>query len=320
MEMNIKQTEPDEQQAKGRVRTPWYLGVLALLGIGIGSYFYVQEQETLLREEQIYRELADSRDPADYEAFLLRSPHSAYGEEVRRVLADLQQERSEWLAAARAEDRTALSAFAEKFPRSIYLVACKQMLDSLDWADVRALETPEACETYLIAHPQGRYAAEAKALRDRLQRLQVSDGERGLLKGMFNEFLSAWASRDEERLSAVVQVPMDEFMGTERASTGSIMHYADTRLYAGADVRQVHLAIGKEFAVSKNYGYDDELSYSVSFELEETLDRTDLGEPSFFTYTVKTEVTDDYRLKRFSMKKRVGEPKAPESVAPDNRL
>lgn len=309
--------EPAAPSQPVRVRTPWWWVPVALAAIAAGVYFYVKEQRAYDAETAAYQNLMADGRPEAYETFLSAYPQGTYAEAVRARLEEVLAEREVWQTALCSGSRSALRTFALRHPQSPFLAACRARLDSMDWDEACELGSVEAFTDYCRNHSDGRFREAAQRRIDRFASMQVTAEERALLRGVLNEFLSAWAARDEERLASVVKVPLQNFMGVERATTGTILRYADTRLFDASDIQQIHFVpVESSFTVRKSYDADDCLMYRISAHVEETLHRTDLSREVFLAWTVTAELTSDHRFTRFLMRRQAEAPSSlPDSLS-----
>ncbi len=180
----LPEDEPKEQSAPAEPvsasvssggRRGWRAVLLfcLLLGLLIGGlclYMYYEERQ---REERAYELLQGCSDPQFYEDFITRYRRSRHLEDVRERYKEVSARQEEWKSLVEKGGREELRQFVAQHPGSPYVPVARARIDSLDWAEVQELHTLEAVTSYLTAHPDGYYIAQAEVLRQMLERARI---------------------------------------------------------------------------------------------------------------------------------------------------
>ncbi|MCD8304223.1 MAG: hypothetical protein LUC86_05295 [Prevotellaceae bacterium] len=147
---------------------------LMLLLLLVGACCLVDARKEHRMERRDYARLDSCGDPLQFEDFLAKYPSSKHTEDVRQryfALVSAQSELRDKVLQASSEE---LRAFIANNPNQPYLTRLASMrLDTLDWLEVSASPTLHGMESYLAAHPDGQFADQAEAQRQRLDRLRM---------------------------------------------------------------------------------------------------------------------------------------------------
>lgn len=159
---------PSRRGGKGRGRY-LILSFVILLGLCIGGLYYYDYRQHQERELRAYTILQDCSNPAFYEDFIVRFPHSPHIDEVRERLKEVMAQQNEWEKLIAGGNRQELQQFVAEHPGSPYVKMAQTRIDSLDWAEASTLRTIEAVTYYMAAHPDGLYINQADALRQTIE-------------------------------------------------------------------------------------------------------------------------------------------------------
>ena len=119
-----------------------------------------------------WREIAESQDPADFEAFLTTFPASVLATAARDRLALLNDPAAEleaWKALDGSRDIPAYEAFLRRYPRGPYSAAASLTLQDLLWMQLSASDDRAGMEAFLARFPSGPFATLARFTLENLQ-------------------------------------------------------------------------------------------------------------------------------------------------------
>ena len=165
-EVNDTPPASHEQLPATKSHTPWYLLVLLILAIGIGGFFYWENQNQQAAEEAAFALLQDCKNPLNYEDFIAKYPDSKHIDEVRQRLKALQIAVDEWNAAIKSGNVEKLRDFIKKYPDSPFKKQAIRGIDSLDWLYATSTGTSAAYQQYIERHDNGEHIDEAFTARD----------------------------------------------------------------------------------------------------------------------------------------------------------
>jgi len=141
------------------------LTVLLLLAAAVlVAGFVYQRQKVANGEERAYAALELSISSDDYQEFLRLYPKSEHRAEVERRMREVQNMERDWARVLQSDSRDAIVDFKNMYNHPYYEKLCDARLDSLDWVDAQAMDTPEGPRLYMAKHPEGRYYGDATRL------------------------------------------------------------------------------------------------------------------------------------------------------------
>lgn len=288
------QPQPEQPKKKGSlIIVPVLVGLVALIGLCVGGFLYWNQQNAKEEEERAYEMLMECQDPIIFENYIAKYPNSTHIAEVRARLEQVNAEGREWQQICERGSRREFLTFKEKYPKSIYLPACMDKLDSLDWQDALKAENDEAIDRYLAAHPNGLYISEAAEKKNELARTKVSPEEKQQLRSLFDQFFTAVGKGDAASISSMIPTQMEQFIGTKSATANDIVAWVDKK--NAADVIGIHYLVGAELGVHKE-SVDGKLVTCVTFNLDETINRSDASQPASATYHVTARVDESHKI------------------------
>ncbi len=145
-----------------------------LLLLLVGVFCLVDARKEHRMERRDYARLDSCGDPLQFEDFLAKYPSSKHVEDVRQryfALVSTQTELRDKVLQASSEE---LRAFIEESQGNRYLTRLAALrLDTLDWLEASSTATLRSMEQYLALHPDGQFADQAEAQRQRLDRLRM---------------------------------------------------------------------------------------------------------------------------------------------------
>lgn len=172
-----KVAEVRRKRPRNFLRILWtFLKYLIFLALACAVAYYLYLRNLQEVEEEEFRKLGHTTNPAYYEDFIQRHPESPHIEDVRKRMLYLQGEIEVWQKALKSGSREDLEQFMEVYPSSVRIRMCRDKIDSIDWAEAIAERTDSSINAYIGSHPEGMYLNEAletkkkiaKARRDSL--------------------------------------------------------------------------------------------------------------------------------------------------------
>ena len=273
--------------------------LLGALGAG-GDYYHQQLLQQ--REQARYERLCETTNPDFYQQFLDEYPESEHCDEVRERMLRLQEEAREWQQVRQAVNRVSIISFMQKYPGSVRLRICEDMIDSIDWQEAQAVGSEEAITAYLTQHPAGRYADCAAETKNALRLSKVTTGERALIRGALETFFSkAIANRDIKAASQAIDSTMVMFCGKKDADAEAIIQYASEK--KAKDVIGLHYLIDQKMSAHKEMLAGGVVCYSVEFEMLETISRSDISQPASCNYRVTALISEEYKIVQMEITK-----------------
>ena len=283
-------------------RSPWFISIAVCLILVCSAVFYAQKGYREEKERVAYERLEHVTNPEFFQQFLIEFPESEHVAEVTERMHLLQSEANEWRTLRQHPVRADIVRFMQTYAESPRRALCESMLDSIDWHEARQLDSAEAIEAYLQAHPSGEHAAEAAEKKNALLLKHITPQERGMVRGMLEAFFtSAMAKQDAEAVEAAIPGKMDNFCGKDSADVAYILEYAKEK--KAADVIGLHYSIMEDMNIRKETLADGTIGYAVDCNLEETISRSDVRQPTKNIYRVVATASQELKLLRMSIRK-----------------
>ena len=271
--------------------------LICLLGIVVYQYCQREKQE---KEQADYKRLEGVTNPEFYQQFLIDHPDSEFYQEIEERMHVLQAEAEDWKQLLKSVKRTNIASFMQKHPNSLRRRVCEDMLDSIDWNEALTIGTEDAITDYLNRHPSGRYASDAAEQKNSILLAKVTPEEKAMIRGTLESFFSkAIANQDIEAAKAAIPDTMMNFCGKQNADAEAIVEYAKEKM--AKDVIGLHYAIGQKMDVRKETLPNGNIGFAVEVNLQETISRSDTGQPSSNIYHVNALLNQEQKLVRMNI-------------------
>lgn len=290
------------KKKKKSIRWGCLFGTLLLLALlSAGGYFYYQ-QYLEQKEQADYERLADVTNPEFYQQFLLDYPESKHYDEIKGRMLALQTEAKDWEQLQKDINRTSLSRFMQKYPATLRLRACEDMLDSIDWNEAQADSSEEAMTDYLAKHPSGSHVTEAAEMKNALLLAKVTPAEREVIRGTLEAFFSkAIGKQDMEAALEAIPDSMQEFCGKKQANAETVVQYGRDKMEK--DVIGLHYAIGQQMEIRKETLPDGNTGFAVEVGVQETISRSDTSRPSSNLYRITALISQEQKIVKMNIYK-----------------
>lgn len=294
-------TTPQAKPKKKKRHTALIVSTLVIIACIIGGtagYIYMRSQEQAEEMEAAVRLLDGCLDPDEYQAFLDAYPSYPRRKELEARMTKLRTENEAWEAIRTSPSKNDFIQFLNRFPGSRFEAACHQKIDSLDWLDALATNTPDAVTRYMAEHPDGAYADEARKMADDIVSLTVRPQERARLAQVSRAFFTALSANDLATVVRLTPDVMRDFLSTPQATRADVA-ITMQQMHAGtADAPSY--TVGSDFVVTKRTVEPDSIVYNVAYTVEERRGLTGTGTPT--AYKVFMEVDRQMKIHSVQMK------------------
>ena len=275
--------------------------LLLLAALAAGAYYLWHMKQEQQREEQDYAMLENVMNPSFYEQFLQEHPNSAYAPDVKRRMDQLLAEADEWKDVLKTKKRIHLLRFQQAHPNSLHSRECRDMIDSIDWADALGIGSAEAMQDYMSNHPDGLYVTAAADSLNKIIKSRITPEEKSIIRGVLNTFFTrGLAQQDSACIAEAIPDSMVRFCGVRGARPNQILSFAKEKM--AEDVIGIHYLIDTGMNVRRETLEDGSLGVAVDFALEETVNRADVSKPSFRTYHVTTLLNADRKIVQMNIR------------------
>ena len=308
-EVPLKKRSPEGERTK-RTRkkrrriSPWgcLFGIVIILGLlGAGGYYYYMQWKQQ-KEQADYERLEGITNPDFYQQFLDAYPESQYRDEIQERMLVLQEEAKDWEQLLQGINRKSVSGFLKKYPNSLRLRLCEDMLDSIDWHDVQARNSEAAVTDYLTKHPSGRYVTEAAEKKNALLLAKATPEERAIIRGVLETFFAkAIANQDIEAARDAIPDTTMNFCGNPKADAEAIVQFARDKM--AKDVIGLHYHIAQQMEIHKETLPDGNIGFSIEVNLQETISRSDMNQPASNLYRVTALLNQEQKIVRMNITK-----------------
>jgi TonB family protein len=144
------------------------------------------EEQTDLMALRDWRAIKESRQAADFDAYLKKYPKSEFA-----PLARDRFEQLEWEALKASEKAADFEAFLQKHPAGKFTAPARERVEQLDWETIKASDSPADFEAYLKKYPEGKFVAPARERREQLEWEAIKASEKA---ADFETFLQKYPS------------------------------------------------------------------------------------------------------------------------------
>lgn len=295
----IKAKTTEKKSYKSLIVTSFIIALVVVFG---AVYFYTHTNQQ--NEMDAYENAMESDEPAVLQNYL--DMYADAPEEHRdSIFAHLEQLKNidaEWTDAVVSGSKTALEKYIQLHPSSVHVNEAKIKIDSLDWMSATTDNTPEAYQAYMDEHQDGAYIDEAKSKFDKLNAQTVSPADKQTISQLFSGYFSALSSRDEDGLTSNIDNIMNSFLHKANATKVDVISYMN-KLYEDADIKKMNFRLNNDWKINKKEVSDGEYEYTVSFSVDQKIERSDPEKGNFNTYKVDAKISPDNKITDLNMKK-----------------
>lgn len=297
---------PVHGEQKKKTGGKWKIMVAAfIIAIAIvGAVGYLNHAADKKNELDAYENAMGSREPSVLQNFLdiYTDAPQAHRDSIEAHLAALQTIDTEWTNAVVSNSKTALERYIKLHPGSIHIPEAKIKIDSIDWVAATTANTPEAYQAYINAHYDGLHYDEARAAYDKADAGQVSDEDREMVSTLCSHFFRSLAQKDEESLTMTLANVMTDFLHRPNATKSDVISYMN-KLHSPTDITGMTFRSNNDWKINKAETPEGEYEYSVTFSVDQKIERTDETKETFCTYKVEAKISPDHKISSLNMKK-----------------
>ena len=308
-----KETAPVENTPQGVQQKPrghrvlWTTFVVALVValavLFVGYYFYQHTQQQ--NELYAYENALQSGEPAVLQNFLdiyTEAPQE-HRDSITAHLEQLKLIDLEWQNAANSKSKTALLRYVQLHPESVHVTEAKLLIDSLDWINAANINTLESYKNYMETHSDGLHYDDAKMNFDKLSNRIVSPADEQMISQLFSNYFNSLARDDEGGLMATLGSIVRTFFNRQNVTKADVVQYMK-KLHEAADITGMNFILNNDWKIDKIENIDTgEMEYSVTFSVDQRIDRTDPTQEHLATYKVSAKVSPEGRIVDLNMKK-----------------
>lgn len=299
----------NEQETKKKPSRHGWLATLIValviaLGVSfVGYYFYQHTQEQ--NEQYAYENAMQSSEPAVLQNFLdiYTTAPQAHRDSVMAHMEQLKLIDMEWQNAVRSQSKVALLKYMQLHPQSVHVTEAKLLIDSLDWIQAANLNTLESYKSYMEAHIDGLHYDDAKMNYDKLNDRMVTPQEEQMISSLFNTYFNSLAKEDEPGLLSTLNTVIRTFFNRQNVTKADVIQYMK-KLHEAEDISSMNFLMNNDWKIDKIENIDTgEVEYSVTFSVDQRIDRSDPNQERLATYKVSAKVTPEGKIVDMNMKK-----------------
>lgn len=276
--------------------------VIALVIVGVVAYLNYNADKQ--NEMDAYENAMASSEPSVLQNFLdiyIDAPQ-AHRDSIEAHLEALKTVDTEWTNAVVSNSKTALERYIKLHPGSIHIPEAKIKIDSIDWVAAKTANTPEAYENYINTHSDGLHYDEARAAYDKADAGQVSDEDRQMVSELCSHFFRSLAQKDEDGLTSTLSNVMSDFLHRANATKSDVISYMN-KLHSPTDITSMNFRSNNDWKINKKETADGEYEYTVTFSVDQKIERTDDSKEKFCTYKVDAKISPEGKIVSLNMKK-----------------
>ena len=294
----------EEKKSHHGILATLIVALVIALGVSfVGYYFYQHTQQQ--NEQYAYDNAIQSSEPAVLQNFLdiYTNASQAHRDSVAAHLERLKLIDLEWANAVKSCSKTALLKYMQLHPTSIHVTEAKLLVDSLDWIQAANTNTIESYKDYMEAHGDGLHYDDAKMNYDKLNERIVTPAEEQMISQLFNSYFASLAKDDEGSLMATLGTVVRTFFNRQDVTKGDVVQYMK-KLHEAADITGMNFLLNNDWKIDKIENIETgEMEYSVTFSVDQRIDRTDPEQERLATYKVSAKVSPDGKIVDMNMKK-----------------
>jgi len=297
-----KISEEHPKKKKGTYKIIAMGFAVALIIVFTVGYFHYTTQKQ--NEMDAYENAMASTEPSVLQNYLdiyTEAPQE-HRDSIEAHLEALKTVDTEWTNAVVSNSKSALERYIKLHPGSVHIPEAKIKIDSIDWVAATTVNTPEAYETYIKAHADGLHYDEARAAYDKADAGQVSDEDRQMVSDICSRFFRSLAQKDEDALTATVDNVMTDFLHKANATKSDVISYMH-KLHSPTDITSMTFRSNNDWKIDKKELAEGEYEYTVTFSVDQKIERTDDTKESFCTYKVDAKISSLGKIVSLNMKK-----------------
>lgn len=271
-----------------------------------GAFFYFYSSKNNEKEEKEYEIAMKNEDPLVLEAFLnnYSDINPEHVKNIKDRLALLQAGESEWFEVIRTDTRTAYTTYLDSHPNSPHHAYALNKIDSLDWVAATSVannNSEQAMNKYLIAHPDGAHASEAKEVLTKINEAKksttVTTEEEEKIFSTIRKFFQSVNSKSEGGLRAVVSSALSNLFDRPETGLDAAIAYMYDQ-YKG-NVSNINWHLDHESLSITKQPDGDGSTYRASIKARKVTDNKD-GSQSEKDYAVSITIGTDGLIRNIS--------------------
>ena len=295
-------TKP-EKAKKGHGMQIFVVSLLIAIGIvAIGLYFYYHMQQQ--NENDAYENAMLSSEPAVLQNYLdmYGDAPQEHRDSITSHLEILKKVDTDWANALVNNSKMAFQQYMQTHPNSVHQREALLKIDSVDWAQTVRENTPEAYQQYMTVHQDGMYYDEAKLNYDKTMSLVVTPADKEMVSQLFNQYFHSLATQDEGGLLSTVSTILTSFLHKTNASKTDVIGYMK-KIHEAADIMGMDFLLNNDWKIDKIENSDGEIEYSVTFSVDQKINRSDPAKEKLNSYKVSAKVSPEGKITDLNMKK-----------------
>lgn len=290
----------DNQQPRKRVYGV-LITVVTFVALVVALFFYFKTNTEKAQEQQAYEVAMRSNDPSVMQNYIDTNPDAPqeHLDSVRARLDKIKVVENDWNNAVVSGSKEALLDFLQKYPESTHKVEAQLKIDSLDWKVAQSLNTLEGVQSYIDAHPNGRYLEDANEMLKTLKASTVQPEEKQAATAALRRFFQAINERNENKLLASVSGVMTNFLDKSDATGEDVLSFMHKIYKEG--ITNMNWRLGSDIQVDKKEVGDEIYTYFVQCSVTQQVESTDATKSGVHHYRVKATVSPDGLLSSFGL-------------------
>lgn len=274
--------------------------VVAVVAAGLWVYDDMKREE----EARAYTAALSSNEPAVLQSFLdmYAMAPQAHRDTVKAHIKRLRLADAAWQDAARKGSKDALEKFVRFYPGNVHVIEAKLRIDSIDFTNAQSAGTEEAYLTYIETHPDGLYIDDARSKYEQIETAKVGEEDKRGVTTLFQIFFNALGTGDEAALTSVVAPVLVNFLHKENATKTDVLNYM-AKLHEPDDITSMSFTINDDYDIDKQEAEAGLYEYSVTFSVDQHIERADTAAGTFASYKVNARVSVNNKIDELNMRK-----------------
>lgn len=198
------QPNPTPRKKSARKAILLCLALLVCLATIVSVVYIINDRKAKsAEEERSYNYLINNFSIADAETFLIRYPESKHATEITNQIKLYRRYESEWTKVENSNNIDDFVVFERKFPNSPFVKKAQIKIDSLDWISAKRNSTLKSVQSYLNAHPLGKYITEAQDLKQEILDSTPTNEETNRINNIVVQYFNSLSNNNKNALATI---------------------------------------------------------------------------------------------------------------------
>lgn len=275
------------------------LVVIFVLCVLAGCAYMAYHQNQAAKEDTAWQVACDSNTVTAYQGFMTDYPNGKhYTEALQRFQGLKGNDESYWQGVASSPNTMDFQNYLKKFPNGAYAALATNKIDSIDYVSATKKNTPDAYEAYLMAHPEGVYAQQAREQTSKIQATAITPEEVQGVKDLMSSYYSAYQNKDIDGITSYFNHVTRRYYNKSNATHDDIVN--ELKKAFNEDIKSLDIEVeSSSFKVKK----DESKNFSANFYVVVNVERVDPTKNSSVRSAITATVDSNNKITSITSRK-----------------